>query len=450
MPKVEPSEKQTTNIPTTKDRFDELVFSRTAGYLHYSSTDSDDLAKRRQSIDEFLNNDSIEEPDVEPRKHTWETINQTIQEYELITDEILKKPYRTPRDEAELDMLIQKTGELFRYEELMLAMGAASLDERDEHRRLAADLSIEIIGGINRAAFSQIVNETVNLAAESDSETAKELGGLISLQDVEGAAFESYDLEAETRRIIGSDLVKLYPGIDELYGTSLSDSDVSPEQLAHICQQLFSIAGFDPSWKAELNDGDSASTAGKDKRVYIGKNREHLKSQNQAVGLAFHEAIVHGSRSQGEQLPGTLNFEEGLATRLQQIISGEVRTPGTQYYLAIGLQAGIDRGGEPRSYRETFEILWRREVLIMKRDGKEFDVAAARSNAQKQVHRTRRGGAVDTRDSSYFIGAQKAAAWLNDIAKLPEEERIQALSLVINNRIDPTNPEHIAFMQSAE
>lgn len=446
---MEPTEKQTQPEQSIKDRYDALDFSKTAGYVHYHASSPEDAARKDESIDAFLKSDSLEEPIMDPTKHTWETVRHTITEYEEIIDTILQKPYRMPKDEAELDRLIQKTGELFRYEELMLAMGAASLDARDEHRRQAANLSMEIIGGVNQGAFRQLVNDTVTLAENSDSPAGQELLELVGRQDSSSEVFVSYDLEPKTREIIMGDIKELYPGIETLFDEAGEDGPVSPQGLVEMCDQLFTIAGFDPEWAGELADGKSARTASGRKRVLVGRDRVDLSSRRAAAGLAFHEAIVHGGRSQGEKVPGSGDFEEGLATRLQQIISGEERTPGTQYYLSIGLQAGLDRGGAPRSYRETFEILWRREVLLAKEAGREFDVAKARSDAQRQVHRTRRGGAVDTRDSSYFVGAQKAAEWLNEIAKLPEEERHRQLRSVLSNQYDPTLPEHVAFIEGA-
>lgn len=449
MQAVEPTEKQTQSNQTTKDRFNALDFSKTAGYVHYHASDLEDTVRRDESIDRFLESDSLEEPVVEPTKHSWETIRRTITEYEEIIDTLLLKSFRTPRDEAELDLLIQKSGELFRYEELMLAMGAASLDARDSHRRIASDLSIEIIGGVNQGAFKQLVNDMVALAESSDSLAGKELLGMVQSQERGTEVFVSYDLEPKTREIIMQDIRELYPGIDDLYNQDGGDGPVSPEGLVELCNQLFKIADFDPEWAGELADGKSARTASGRKRVLVGRDRAALPDRKSAVGLAFHEAIVHGSRSRGEKLPGSGNFEEGLATRLQQIISGEERTPGTQYYLSIGLQAGLDRGGAPRSYREAFEILWRREVLLAKKAGKAFDIAKSRSDAQRQVHRTRRGGAIDTRDSSYFVGAQSAAIWLNEIAKLPQEERRKKLQGVLADQYDPTILEHVAFIESA-
>ena len=446
---VEPTETQKQSEQSTKDRFNALDFSRTAGYVHYHATDPEDSMRREESVDRFLESDSLEEPFVEPTKHSWETIKRTITEYEEIIDTLLLKPFRTPRDEAELDLLIQKTGELFRYEELMLAMGAASLDVRDSHRRLAAELSMETIGGVNQGAFRQLVNDTVELAEESDSPVGKELLEMVRKQEQGSEVFVSYDLEPQTREVIMKDIEELYPGIKDLYDENGGDGPVSPQGLVEICNELFKIAAFDPEWAGELADGKSARTASGRKRVLVGKDRTALPNKRSAVGLAFHEAIVHGSRSRGEKVPGSGDFEEGLATRLQQIISGEERTPGTQYYLSIGLQAGLDRGGAPRSYRETFEILWRREVLLAKKAGKDFDIAKSRSDAQRQVHRTRRGGAIDTRDSSYFVGAQSAAVWLNEIAKLPQDERRQKLQSVLADQYDPTIPEHVAFIESA-
>lgn len=115
--------------------------------------------------------------------------------------------------------------------------------------------------------------------------------------------------------------------------------------------------------------------------------------------------------------------------------------------MSIGLQAGADSGGEHRNYRQVFEILWRREAMLMEQAGKEVDMQKARSNAQRQVHRTRRGGAIDTRDSSYFVGAQKAAVWLNEVAQLQPNEMQEKLRWILSGSFDPTNLAHVAIME---
>ncbi|MCD8561550.1 hypothetical protein LRY29_00525 [Candidatus Saccharibacteria bacterium] len=429
-----------------ESEFQKLKFTQTAGNSHYASRGPEDLEQRNASVVGFLQDDSRIEPLVGPTFHDPSFIQEAIAKYETMLDVLTSQSPRSDEDEMLIDKLIDKTGELFRYEELMHAAGAVALEDREARRRVASDLSAELIGGIDQAYFDGILYDLRDLAAHSQLAIAKELLERIGEPHLEEARI--IELEDHARELIKQDLVDLYPGLQELIDrATMVGETVSPQDAVPLFQELLRIAGLDSEWTVELKSGGrSAETSSSRKVVYIGERRASFKNGLDALAVGFHEAIVHAGRAQGVSLPGYLDFEEGIATLLQQVISGEKRTPGVQYYLSIGLQLGMDRS-EPRSYRDTFEILWRREALLMDRDGKEVDIEKARVQAQRQVHRTRRGGAVDTRDAAYFVGAQKAAAWLNGISELPAEERRQVLRLALSHRADPTLQHHVSYIE---
>jgi len=431
---------------TIEEEYKKLKFTNTSGNSHYASSGPDDLARRNESIESFLSSEDIEEPSLTPTFHERGTIELTITKYESMLDILMAQPHRTEEEEILIDKIINKTGELFRYEELMRVIGAAACEPDPSRRRIASELSLEIMGGINQGAFGGLVNELLDDAETSDSPYAKELVSLLERQPGSSEVKDSIELEDTTREIISQDLMVLFPGLNELLNEPDS-GPLTPEAAVPIFEELQRLANLDDEWTVELTDGKAAETSGVQKKVFIGRNRVKFPSRRAAIAVGFHESVVHGGRSEGISLPNSLDFEEGLATRLQQVISGEARTPGVQYYLSIGLQAGADRGGVPRTYRETFEILWRREALLKEKAGKQVDLDEVRVSAQRQVHRTRRGGAIDTRDAAYFTGAQKAASWLNEIALLPPAERRQQLAFVLTHRYDPTNPDHVTHIQ---
>jgi hypothetical protein len=429
-----------------EDEFSGLAFTQTDGNSHYVSKNPEDLASRNASIKEFLASDDLLEPTIHPTKHDIETIELTVQKYEAMLDVLMAQPNRSEEDEMLIDRLINKSGELFRYEELALAIGGAATEDTVDHRRVAGELSLEMLGGVHKEAFGKLLNELIDDAESLDSKYATELMTLVGRQPESESVKDSIELEESTREIVGEDLKTIFPGLREL----LNEPDkgpVSPEQLIALFERMKDVADLEDDWTFELTDGTGAETSGSKRKVSVGRKHAPLSSKRSAVALGFHEVVVHGGRSEGITMPDSLDFEEGLATRLQQVISGEHRTPGVQYYLAIGLQAGVDRGGIPRNYRETFEIMWRREAILAEKAGNEVDEEVLRLKAQRQVHRTRRGGAVDTRDASYFVGAQKSAAWLNEIAQLPAAERRRKLSLALTHRFDPTVPEQLQYIE---
>jgi hypothetical protein len=443
MQPVENEQTHSSIRETIEDEFFAVPFSRLAGNEHYNAGGADALRHRRETIEAFLASETMTEPDVAPRKHDQATVDQAILKYETMLDILFSQP-RSEDDEILIDKIIDKTGELFRYKELMLAFGSTAMLDKEKHERIASDLSMELVGGVNQKSFDTLFNELVELAEASQQPYAKELLDKVGRRPKQENGLDRIELKQETREKIAEDLVTLYPGLAELLRES-HEGPVTPEDAVPIFTRLQEIAHLN-EWRTELRSGKAAEAHSTEKLVTIGRERDNFKNFRDAVAVGLHESIVHANRSEGIVLPNAGDFEEGIATRLQQIISGEERTPGVQYYLSIGLQIGADQNEQLRSYRETFEILWRREALLMEKAGKPVDVAKARQLAQRQVQRTRRGGVVDTRDASYFIGAQKAAAWLNEVATLPAQERRAALAKVLTNRYDPTDPEQSAYI----
>jgi len=436
-----------TLAETIEDQFRPLTFTRTGGNEHYGAGDKQELARRNARIESFLHEETIQDPDLIPVRYDSDTIQKTANTYDVMLDILFSQPSRTPEDDVLIDRIIQKTAELFRYEELHLAVGSVAMGDRDHHRQVASEMSLEMMGGIDHAAFGTLINQLLDTAASSSSLYAQELQGMIMWQPGAEEGLTSVEMSEETRRCIGEDLVSLFPGLDEFVENHDDPQPVSAVNAVPLFEETQRIAQLSEQWGVELDEGKSVSSSQAKKKIVIGRHRTDFKNERDAIAIAVHEAIGHSGRGKGVSFPNYLDFEEGLATCLEQIISGESRIPGVQYYLAIGLQAGADRGGVPRNYRETFEILWRRQALLAEQSGGEVDVEKARYAAQRQVQRTRRGGAIDTRDASYFLGAQKAADWLNQITGLPEFDRRQRLLEVLINRYDPTDPEQQAMIR---
>ncbi len=429
-----------------KDAFEELEFTKTAGYTHYNPSDAYQQGWRDAQIDTFLKHDSIEEPDVAVRRYSKEEIDSTVQKYESMLDILYAQPERSAEDEALIDRIIEKSGELFRYEELMLSVGAAATEDFNRHRRIASELSVEIMGGVDEEAAKGMINQLLDLAEKSESSYAVELRSMLTRQAIDMEKAENgIELTEKSREVLYADLLVLFPKVRQLLaGARSDDGKITPEQSIPIFNAMLEAVDLE-DWGAEIEEGlKGARTSKADKKVYIGDKRDDFTSTLDALGTSFHESM-HAARSEGIEMAGYRNVEEGITTLLQQIITGVQRTPGKQYYTAIALQAGVDRGGVPRSYRETFEIMWRRQALLNEQASDPNDMEKVRSDAQRQVQRTRRGGAIDGRDSSYFTAGQKTARWFNELAQLPEAERRSLLALTLSNRIDPTIPEHVAY-----
>ena len=249
--------------------------------------------------------------------------------------------------------------------------------------------------------------------------------------------------------VIQSDLYSLYPGLEEAITTS-SSMTTPREASEHFNKAFDAVGNTEKGWSFEVREGGAAAeTHASRKIISCGENRSGMTPSG-LKKLVSHE-VFHSVRAQNasEQkeaykrraFPGNLAFEEGFCTAIEQVLSGETRDVGAQYYISLGLQMGLDREQpEKRDLRQTYEILWRR-LLLDKPVVSVDDIAVAKKKALTQAVRTARGNSLDARDISYAVGSQKANLWLNQIADLPENERKQKLIEVLSAKFDPTNPD---------
>lgn len=150
-------------------------------------------------------------------KHSREEVRETIKVYERLFYELAGNPRRISEEDTLMDRIINKIGELFRYEELLLSMGSTALRTQDEHRRLAVELSLDIMGGIDMPIFATLTNKLYETANLSNLPVSAELKNLIQLQDIDNKrGFRSIDLEDDARELIVDYLYKLYPGLKNL------------------------------------------------------------------------------------------------------------------------------------------------------------------------------------------------------------------------------------------
>ena len=73
--------------------------------------------------------------------------------------------------------------------------------------------------------------------------------------------------------------------------------------------------------------------------------------------LRYEHGINSPLRLLAIGLPGYHSGEEGYATYCEQQIQGATDYAGGKYYIAAGLAAGLDRGGESRNFREMYNFM---------------------------------------------------------------------------------------------
>ena len=428
-------------------RFREHEFTRISSNEWYSPGENDQ--SRTLVRDQFIAGTS-DDPAIEySRIHSID--------YVAIEQEYLQvlEVARDTADDVLYESAARKLAELFRHKEVRRRLGGEAIDVSLSIRR-AESMNEEIFGEVAQqdfdAVFSRVLEKTEALA-----DTLPEARELLDLSgekvELSREAFD-FELHKETLDRLKEDLFEIIPGLEGSLAPH-EDRSVDATEAAEWGQKILQVTGITSvGWRAEVVPGKAASTNKQTKRLNYGNERV-FESTAQMNGTNSHEAIGHALLSHNADLQGdprlrrskpiTLDIEEGGATAIEQIISGQSRQVGQRYLLALGLGKGLDQHAEPRNFRQTYDILYRSIVVEQATQGKEMDVLSAQRKAFQECMRTRRGGALDARDISYFNGAKKINPWFNRIARLPAEKRKESLKAYLSGRFDPTDSEQAAL-----
>jgi hypothetical protein len=461
-----------TSTHDTLERYQELPISGVASNEPYAvGPEKAEADKRQTARDEFIEN-GVDWPELNFPMLNAEDLKSAERSLTTLLMDIIADPDTegAVKDIA-YEQIALKLAEVYRHLEVVRGLGSVAVAKRELSRDRAGSMTMEIFGEPRKDVFDQLIAEERRANLEqlhsSDpvvAQTAREYLTLTGAVEASiGTSGSSFELETETGEVVLQDLKEMFPGLDEFLDQAV-EQPVSPEESLAYFDQVLSLAGLtEKGWKTELSEGRAVGTDGPTKRILVGGKRAAF-SPTAIKGVPVHEAIVHALRYQNaiEQeeplkrraLPGNLNMEEGLGTSLEQIVTGERRVAGKPYYISLGLQLNLDHPGESkRDFHQTHEIMWRRSLLERKNGSSgettETEVRKAKEDAYQTVIRTTRGNSLDARDISYFEGGRKANKWLNEIAKLPKEERQKKLRWVFSGKFDPTNEIHAKLFDEA-
>jgi hypothetical protein len=390
----------------------------------------------------------------------------------------------TPESELMYEKAARKAAEVYRHMEARRlqdhmaaarALGVVATDRLELSRQRAADMSGELFGEVSPRVFQGMLAQDITIALnalESPDLTRVDIakGYLRSLgMSTERARewlasapeAESFELQDSTIETIREDLLTLFPKLRDFikqFGgrtTGTRPADAAPAFWA----ALDAYGLKDKGWKFQLLQNKSAAKYnGSERKITCGEGRAdftpstivHTPIHEGGHSLRFQNGREQQDVRRQSALPGSLAFDEGVLTALEQVMSGDKRVPGRRYYMQLGLLQGLHLPAEQRSesdprqsHRAVREIMWHQDVL--KETGPLTDQkrSSLRAKAADSVQRTARGGARDNRDISYMEGARPATAWLNETAKLPASLRRQRLQWVMSGVFDPTNPAHV-------
>lgn len=362
------------------------------------------------------------------------------------------------------ESLARKAAEVYRHREIYRAQNLSG-DNKEQALERAKRMTLEVFGEPDFDTFAFLLDEQIAKARacllHDNPEVAQAATELIDLcGDISPTKhIERATIKEEALPILHEDLMQMFPEITDTVRRRIPEKGVkiTHEEAILIFEEVFSAIGLE-GWGVQLTAGNVFETSARSEEFHLGRGRAQF-TQETAIEKSMHEGVGHAIRAKrGKEstkplarasLPDHLDFEEGLATALEQIISGKTRSVGEQYYLACGLLLGLDQYGTERDFRGAYEVLWRRQVINTALSGGEVNVEKAKSAAYQIGMRVTRGGVIDTRDLAYYRGYELASGWLNDIAAKPQDERLRAWNYVLSAKHDPTNPHHEEYMEAA-
>jgi len=282
-------------------------------------------------------------------------------------------------------------------------------------------------------------------------------------------------LEDETVTWLKESMIHRYGTAQELFSEYFAQNDITEgvdaRQISELFQRAIVEIGIDVA-VIERENVSLLSWSSADGAVIVGLDRKPIKTPEELFGLFVHEVGVHGVRSnlgsksgidalgvglfteaaEGED-PSYLTFEEGLAATLQSASQGKKESwsvAGMGLYLTT---AFAHMGWSPRQIQEVMTNI-RIALGTSEADTEigEEKVRKAQTAAATHTRRIFRGTpaaeALKTsdgvtlhyaKDLAYAAGKIKAIKHLNELAKLDEAEREQALNVLLSAKYDPTN-----------
>lgn len=237
--------------------------------------------------------------------------------------------------------------------------------------------------------------------------------------------------------------------------------EYSPAEMVGYFQQAIDTLGIE-GWVAAIEaGGTNLNTDQANQVMNIGENRKAIKGST-LKGLILHEVGIHVlRRAKGEEtdnpllynlgLAGYYTNEEGLGKFVEQAFAGKASVAGVNHYLNAGFSLGLD--GQPKDFREVYEIAWRRSIVAEIGQGKTLDEAminSAKKAAYNSVFRVRRGFPADVRGVAFT----KDLAYFNGTANIWQlmEQSIADPSLferILIGKHDPLRVDQVSLVESA-
>lgn len=255
-----------------------------------------------------------------------------------------------------------------------------------------------------------------------------------------------------------TDLLKVIPSGEYepsrlVEGAGLKGRVSSAEEVESAFREALDEIGA-TDWKVVTHNNSSITNlrvSQKNKEVSVPLDQASRMLNRLLQGFIQHEVFGHvkrrveGERSTlkllGYGLDRVEKGEEGVATYLEQQVTGAEHFAHPQRYFAIALAMG-EVDGVKRDFRQTFEVLKQYYISTLK-SGDDLE-ARAIDSAWTLAVRVFRGttcttpGAVFTKDLNYFVGNKETWALVNTDSSV-----VQYFSI---GKFDAFNDRHIGWL----
>lgn len=193
-------------------------------------------------------------------------------------------------------------------------------------------------------------------------------------------------------------------------------------------------------WKAivDINRATAATDTRNKEILYPGKRSRGLYTYEDTKTIIAHELGVHALRSMpfsecplsalATGFPGYEEFEEGIATAVEQALLGKFEQRGLLHYVSIGLATFLKK-----NFRETFEIQTRLEYLTS---------GTTPSQCFDSVQRAFRGTGVlpNNKDLVYFNGNRLIWGFIDGLIEDPNQLLMHLFQTGKSNPMDKIYP----------
>ena len=330
----------------------------------------------------------------------------------------------------------------YRYSELFM-MDMARIMTSKEFSKTERNEAQQWFNQVNEGLYGKPKPEVFNsLAAKNivekmsinpdDTSEAKNLKEELSrlVGNIEKSDFIPFIPDTELVARIGS---LVHERFDSLVSHINPDEEYDVQKMASAINiALEKLGGSELGWRVDIAKKSSALAVSAHKKVIeVGESRPNIQGID-LKGKIIHELGVHAGRSisankagwlsaaYGQE--GYLDFEESLATALEDAYKGEFGNHGVDYQLVAGFAYGYDNH-EPRDFRDTYEVMWRINALGKIKDGEvsEKGLSSAKSKAFTSCLRLFRGttglqkGVIYLKDLAYFNGQESVWNVLKEV-----------------------------------